>query len=175
MTHAQDQAFTDSFRTRIAVGRPAELSTTALDQAAITAAIASHSETFAANHIKNQNLRCPDGSRRRALEHPMDPVPLQPGHQVKFLGDRRWWTVQAANSVCAVLTRSPDFGKPGAVYTVIVWAETRRGPQFSWGLSAATPELCADMAAAFAAGRTQLSESRAIYLALETVRAGEPR
>lgn len=143
---------------------------------AINAKIAEMAEKFARNHEENQHLVIEEGKsswRRRPDKEPMAPLPLRVGQQVKFLGDNRWWTVRASNMTCAVLTRPENFGKPGLRYTVIVWAETRRGPQVSWGLGAVTDEQCHEMAEAFTAGRTELSERRAVYLDLAKVREAE--
>lgn len=125
---------------------------------------------FSRNHAENLTLVQPDRSGRlRAATEPINPLPLTVGMQVKFLSDRRWWTVRATNPACAVLTRTGNFGQ-GLQYTVIVWAEGRRGPHGSWGHEANTDEGCAKIAEDVAAGTLELSERRAIRLDLEAVR-----
>ncbi|MBA3019677.1 hypothetical protein [Propionicimonas sp.] len=127
-------------------------------------------EQFHANHGLNQAQISPGRPfRLRAPIAPVEPIPLQVGHQVKFIGDRRWWTVRACNPKCAALTRSGDFGRD-AVYTVIVWAEGRRGPHVSWGHESITDAGCEQIATDVAAGTLALSERRTISLDLERVR-----
>jgi len=126
------------------------------------------STTFAANHVENQTL-CGKNGRTRATIRPVEPMPLKVNGRVKFLGDRRWWTVQAMNATHAVLTRGGDFGR-GPVYTVIAWKEGRRGPHGSWGHAALTREDCERIATDMASGEISLSERRAIYLDIDTIR-----
>lgn len=127
---------------------------------------------FQANHRWNQQqqaIQSGGHSRPRAPKFLIAPIPLEVGQEVKFLGDRRWWKVRAANAVCVVLTRSAAFGQ-GLIYTVIVWSEGRRGPHASWGHEATTDEGCNRIADDVAAGTLALSERAAISLDLEKIR-----
>ena len=117
---------------------------------------------FATNHAENQTL-CHKNGRTRATIRPVEPMPLKVDGRVKFLNDRRWWTVEATNATHAVLTRGGDFGR-GLVYTVIAWNEGRRGPHGSYGHSAVTRADCERIATDMASGTICLSERRAIYL-----------
>lgn len=56
-------------------------------------------------------------------------VDLQIGNRVRFVGDRRWWLVQATDARWVVLTRQADFRPAGELlYTIIDWQEDVRGP-----------------------------------------------
>lgn len=49
--------------------------------------------------------------------------------QVKFEGDRRWWTARAADDRFTILTRQADFRPRGEVFYTIIDAEQGvRGP-----------------------------------------------
>lgn len=130
--------------------------------------IAAAAPLFQANHRLNQH-QDEAHSRPRAVKSPITPIPIEAGQEVKFLGDRRWWKVRAANTACAVLTRPAAFGQ-GLVYTVIVWSEGRRGPHVSWGHEATTDEGCNRIADDVAAGTLALSERRAVSLDLARIR-----
>ena len=123
---------------------------------------------FTANHAENQTL-CGKFGRTRAAIRPVEPMPLKVDGHVKFLNDRRWWTVQATNPTHAVLTRGGDFGR-GPVYTIIAWNEGRRGPHGSYGHAAFTRADCERIATDMASGTISFSERRAIYLDIAETR-----
>lgn len=128
-------------------------------------------DLFTTNHTRNQGLVHKRG-RSRATSSPIDPVDMPVGSRVKFLGDRRWWTVAATDGERVVLTRTGDFGRP-PVYTVIVWSQGRRGPHNSWGYPALTREDCERIVKGMAVDsgypRLDLSERGAVFLDLEAV------
>lgn len=118
--------------------------------------------------------------RRRAEQHAIAPVPLQPGDQVRFTRDRRWWDVRAISPTGdhVVLTRTQDFGRDELIYTVVSWSQGRRGPHGSYGSwPIDTDEQCAAIAAAMdrgtdraQSGGIELSERRAIRTAIDLIR-----
>ncbi len=120
------------------------------------------------------------GGRRRALIEPVDPLSLEPGQQVRFLGDRRWWDVRAVSAHHVVLTRTRNFGSEGLSYTIVSWTQGRRGLHSSWGhWPIDTNEQCQAIADAMDAGageanamngELEFSERRAIRLDIAAVR-----
>lgn len=136
----------------------------------VNAVIEQMSGVFSRNHADNQTLVEPGRSgRRRAPIEPIEPILLDVGMKVKFLGDRRWWTVRAVNPAAVVLTRTAAFST-GLTYTVVVWSEGRRGAHTSWGHEANTDAGCVRIAADIKAGKLELSERHAVRLDLESVR-----
>jgi hypothetical protein len=54
---------------------------------------------------------------------------LQSMRQIKFMGDRRWWTVRAEDERFTILTRQADFKPAGEYfYTIIDRVRAVRGP-----------------------------------------------
>lgn len=136
--------------------------TTATTTTGITAAAA---KQFKKNHQANLTRH----PQKRAPRSPITPVPLSPGQSLKFIGDRRWWAIRVANESCAVLTRTAAFSGH-SIYTVIVWAEGRRGPHVSWGHEAITDKGCERIATDIEAGSLALSERYSISLDIERLR-----
>lgn len=122
-------------------------------------------------NVREYSGRAPGSPRHRAPRVPIGPIEMAPGERVKFYGDRRWWDVRAVGRRHVVLTRTRDFGRGGLLYTVIAWAEGRRGPHGSWGHGAETDEQIAETLAALEAGEIDMSERHSIRLDLEAVRA----
>lgn len=113
--------------------------------------------------------------RRRAPQVAIEPIELVVGDRVKFYGDRRWWDVRAVDREYVVLTRTGDFGGTVPRYTVIAWAEGRRGPHGSWGHAAETDAEIAATLAALVSGQVEMSERRSIRLDIESIRPGVSR
>jgi hypothetical protein len=85
---------------------------------------------------------------------PVTPFPLSVGDRVKFVGDRRWWTVKAVTDNFAALTRQAEFERAGTLcYTVVDWRNGVRGAcdllGQGWGDGSYTEAECAEMLAAF--------------------------
>lgn len=124
-------------------------------------------EFFEDGHRANAAYRVPQAwGRPRAAKRPVRPVDLVVGGRIKFLGDRRWWTVEATTEHYAIATRSGDFGRDSR-YTVIAWSEGRRGPHNSWGYGATTRAECEETLRALEAGEIEMSERASVHLDLD--------
>ena len=133
---------------------------------------------FAALHDANRRLVHRDekgavtGRTRAGHHHAICPVPATVGQRIRFLGDRRWWTIEAADDSRLVCARGGDLGR-GSRYTVVEWGAGRRGPHDSFGHGAGSRAQCEEVLAALASGAIALSERNSVYLDLDKVETGE--
>lgn len=64
-----------------------------------------------------------------AVEAVLEVAGLQLHEQIRFAGDRRWWTIRAADDAYAVVTRQAEFEPRGVVvYTIVDSGQGVRGP-----------------------------------------------
>ena len=90
------------------------------------------------------------------------PRPLVVGERLKFVDDRRWWTVKAVTEHFAALTRQVSFQPTGTLcYTVVDWRNGIRGAcnlvGQGWGNGTYTERECAAMLARFESGDLEVS------------------
>jgi hypothetical protein len=91
------------------------------------------------------------------------------GDHVRFAGERRSYTVRAANERFAVCTK-PFAPKKTVIYTVIDFAKGIRGTEnliFCQG--AETDEQCEQMLARLTAGESEVSRRNRVDLEIEKV------
>lgn len=96
-------------------------------------------------------------------------IPLNVGDKVKFVDDRRWWTVKGVTEHFAALTRQAEFERAGILcYTVVDWRNGVRGPcdliGQAWGDGTYSEAECAEMLAAFEAAEDRPEDDGAPYM-----------
>ena len=99
-------------------------------------------------------------------------MPAYPvGCRIKFAGEKRSYTVQAANGRFLVCTK-PFNPKRTVLYTIVDLEEQVRGTEdliFCMGFE--TPELCREALARLAAGESEVSHRNRVRLDIERVSA----
>ncbi len=98
----------------------------------------------------------------RRIAAAVTPRPLKVGDRVKFIGDRRWWTVRAVSEHFAALVRQVEFRPAGTLYyTVLDWRNGVRGPcnlsGQGYGDGSYSEAECARLLAEFEAGDLEVS------------------
>jgi hypothetical protein len=97
------------------------------------------------------------------------PRPLVVGERLKFVDDRRWWTVKAVTEHFAALTRQVPFQPTGTLcYTVVDWRNGIRGAcnliGQGWGDGKYTEQECAEMLARFESDDLEVSHRNWVSL-----------